>query len=150
MSLSPGPSRGTKIWGCTVVKRLYLEKISRDFHNLFFQKTGGARAPCAPPLPTGLILFGEGGLTLLFDISHIYRFSPNIIISCRIQTIKYNLQIILNKEICSSNLCYRRIFDKIHCISLLISYSFSKDIQSKKRRQFFFQIKKTFWNISFR
>ena len=29
-------------------------KISKDFNNLFSQKTGGARAPCAPPLPTGL------------------------------------------------------------------------------------------------
>ena len=41
-----GPSRGAKIWGCTVIQRLYFEKILRDFYNLFFQKNWGCT--CTP------------------------------------------------------------------------------------------------------
>ena len=44
-----------------VVQRSCLEKIPRNLHNLFSQKTGGARAP----LPTGLKhLFGKDIFTL--------------------------------------------------------------------------------------
>ena len=68
MILIAGPWQGNKIWGCTVVQRSCLEKISRDFHNLFSQKTGGACAPCATHLPTVLNRF-QGILYLVVTIS---------------------------------------------------------------------------------